>query len=90
MLANLATDEVAKPNLETVLTHIRGLTEVAGKGEVRGLKADELKVLDAKICAEIVNAVRKSLPATLNGYHRFAAWVKARERKEAVEVFTYP
>ncbi len=88
VLANLATDGNAEPNLEVVLTHIRGLTEVAGKGEVRGLKANELKELDTAICAEIVAAVSKSLPSTLNAYHRFAAWVKARERKEAVEVFT--
>lgn len=88
VLANLATDGNEKPNLEVALTHIRGLTEVAGKGEVRGLQADALKELDTAICAEIVAAVSKSLPSPLNAYHRFAAWVKARERKEAVEVFT--
>lgn len=88
LLANLATDGNPKPNLEVILTHLRGLFEVAGNDKARGLTADELKKLDATVCAEIVASVGASLPSILTPYHRFATWVGARERKFPIEVFT--
>lgn len=88
VLKNLKTDGNKSPNIEEILTHIRGLNEVAGQGEARGLKTAQLDGLDAEVCGEIVAAVTRDLPGTATPFHRLAAWVKGTTRDSAVEIFT--
>ena len=88
VVANLKADGIAKPNLEKILTHIRGLLEVAGRGDVRGLDSATLRKLDEAVCDKIVEAVKRELPKEGTAYRRLASWIQARERKDPVEIFT--
>lgn len=74
--------------VEDILTHIRALRAVAGNDEVRGLSAQHLDELDAKICTLIHQVADKALPNSETPYHRVASWVDAVRRENPVEVFT--
>ena len=43
---NFANDEKAEPNVQDLLSHIRGLRAIAGKEAVRVLKGNDLDALD--------------------------------------------
>jgi hypothetical protein len=89
IIKNFEYDERPKPNIEDILSHIRSLNQVAGRGEVRGLKADELSLLDDNISKKIVEIVSKSLPNNDTPYHKLAMWIGAIPRTtEPVEIFT--
>jgi len=81
-------DGCNNPNIEDILSHIRGLRAVAGKDTIRGLSALELDQLDDEICNVINDLVDKSLPDSSTAYHRMAAWIDATEREMPVEIFT--
>lgn len=57
------------PNVEEMLSHIRTLRTVVGKGTVRGLTAKELDMLDFEICRIIHTLADKSLPSSKTPYH---------------------
>ena len=54
-------DRLPNPIAEDILTKIRSLKVVAGEGEVRGLKRDELTKLDGRVCSIISKQVNRSL-----------------------------
>lgn len=74
--------------VEDMLTHIRALSAVAGKAEVRGLSARALALLDQSICSFIQKVVDVSLPTTKTPYHHVASWVDGIGREKPVEIFT--
>lgn len=76
------------PNIEDVLSHVRGLLNFAGDGEVRGLNAEQLRTLEATICESITAIVAKDLPSSQTPYHRVAQWLSSIDRSEPVELFT--
>lgn len=76
------------PNVEEMLSHIRSLRTVVGKGTVRGLAAKELDMLDFEICRIIHELADKSLPSSKTPYHQLASWIDAVTRSLPVEVFT--
>ena len=76
------------PTIEDLLTHIRGLRSVAGKGQVRGLSAEKLDQLDDYICEKIYEIADKCLPNLETPYHSIASWVNGIHRDNPVEVFT--
>ncbi len=78
----------AKPTIEDLLSHIRALRDVVGKGNIDGLNADTLDVVDAEICATTTALVSARLPSDDTPYNRLASWVAAIERHYAVELFT--
>jgi hypothetical protein len=84
----LETDGTAEPNIEHILTHVRSLRQAAGNAEVRGLKASQLKDLDAHICQMIDNCTRVELPDSETAYHLLASWIGGISRKHSVEIFT--
>ena len=86
--AHFAEDQLGAPNIETLLSHIRALRIVAGKGTVRGVTAEQLDRVEALITKSIVEAVNKSLPSSDTPYHRIASWVAGLPRHDPVEVFT--
>jgi hypothetical protein len=55
---------------------------------VRGLTAENLDILDAKICEIIQQVADKTLPNDETPYHRVASWVDAVQRENPIEVFT--
>ena len=76
------------PNIEDILSHIRSLRQVAGKGSVRGLAAADLDALDQSISAAIIALVKKELPDRETAYHKVAAWIGSIQRTQSIEIFT--
>ena len=85
---HFATDGCTDPNIEDMLSHIRGLRLVAGKGKARGLTANELDQLDIGICDVVTDLADKDLPSTPTPYHATARWTDAVGRDYPVELFT--
>jgi len=50
-------DGTTNPNIEDILTQVRALRSVAGKGIVRGFISQNLEQLDEEICK---NNIRRS------------------------------
>lgn len=86
--AQLLEENTNKPNIEDILSRVRGLRDYVGSGEVRGLNKTVLNKLEEKICNEIKNCVSKKLSDKLTPYHKLAAWIGAIDRSEPVEIFT--
>lgn len=85
---HFTTDGRDGTNIEELLSHIRALRVVVGKDKARGLSADDLDKLDAKICQIIYEVVNKGLPELISPYHLVALWTDATSRTYPVEVFT--
>ena len=81
-------DGKPNPNVEEILSRIRGLQQVAGKDVIRNLNSNELDLLDKEICEQIVQISNKELPGNQTPYHKLAVWVGATQRTQAVEIFT--
>lgn len=88
VLSHFEIDEKPNPNVEDILSHIRSLSQVAGNDTVRGLKSNELKILDQKICQEILDLTNKNLPNSITPYHKVASWIRAIPRSFAIQIFT--
>lgn len=88
IIQTIVADGFDQPTIEDILTQIRSLFSVAGKGDVRGFKADDLKDLDKKICKIIVSEVDKALPDIKSPYHNLAIWTRSINRDHPVHVFT--
>lgn len=86
--SQLEDDGCTEPNIEKILSHVRGLSEYAGTGEVRGLNKAVLIELENKICDEIKKCVRKALPDNSTSYHKLAAWIGSIDRSFPIEIFT--
>lgn len=75
-------------NIETILSHIRALCDVAGNGLIDGLSQKDLSNLDSEICKVITTAVEVELPTSNTPYHRLATWVRGIQRSHPIEIFT--
>lgn len=76
------------PTVEDVLSHIRTLKSLCGKGEIDGFSGDDLEKLDIAICELIREIVSKPLPTSDTAYHALASWIQAIPRERPVEFFT--
>lgn len=81
-------DEQDSENIELLLSRIRQLHGVAGKGTVRDLSAAELAALDEKICSVISEQVDRELPTKNTAYHDLAVWTRSVHRAQPVHLFT--
>jgi hypothetical protein len=79
---------IGTPTVEDVLSHIRTLKSLCGKGEIDGFSADILGKLDLAICDQIRTIVSKPLPTSDTPYHVLASWIQAIPRERPVEIFT--
>lgn len=75
-------------NIEYLLSRVRTLASVAGAGEVRGLKSDDLTSLDAAVCEIISKEVQRELPNKDTPYHNLAVWSRSIRRERPVHIFT--
>ncbi|TBF64265.1 SIR2 family protein [Rhizobium leguminosarum] len=75
-------------NIEHILTQIRLLASVAGKGSIRNLSSSELSELDEDICSVISEVVDKELPDLKTAYHNLAIWSRSIRREQPVHIFT--
>ena len=80
--------QVNNPNIELVLSRVRGLAEVIGSTEVCGLDGEGYKSLARSICASIKNIVDVDLPDGDNPYSDLISWINGITRNEPVEIFT--
>ena len=88
ILKRLADSGEANPNIEIILSHIRALHDVIGKGKIDGVSKTELEELDKEICAHITSIVEKPLPSDDTPYHNLAKWIRGIKRAHPVEIFT--
>jgi hypothetical protein len=80
--------QIQNPNIELVLSRVRGLSEVIGSTEVCGLDGEGYKALSKSICASIKNIVDVGLPDGENPYSDLISWINGITRNEPVEIFT--
>src|ERR1700690_676047 len=85
---NFKKDMRSSNTVEDMLSHVRALRVVAGHDQVRGFSAEQLDLLDDKICQLIHEVVDRTLPTALTPYDSVASWVNAIRRDDPVEVFT--
>jgi hypothetical protein len=88
LISQLKEDGISNPNIEDILSQLRALRQVAGKGKVREFSAKELDDLDKKICELIANEVNKELPTEETPYHNLAIWARSIPRLKPVHIFT--
>jgi hypothetical protein len=86
--SHFVADGRSTPDVESLLSHIRSLKQVAGSDMVRGCTADQLELLDTEICNVVASCADQRLPGKATPYHRLAAWVGAIQRTFSVEMFT--
>ncbi len=84
----LVADGIANPNIESILTFLRSLRQVAGCDHVRGFSASELENLDKAIGDQIMTQVHVTLPESMTSFDRLAMWIGSRRREFPVEIFT--
>lgn len=86
-LTSVATD-LNDPNIETILSRVRGLAAVIGKTPVHGLDGEGHSKLSEAICAEIGKIVDQKLPIGSSAFTELVAWISGSDRQHAVEIFT--
>lgn len=92
-VAKIAWDRVTArgiltPTVEDVLSHIRTLKSLCGKGDIDGFSEDSLDKLDRAICEKVRGVVSKTLPISDTPYHVLSSWIQAIPRDKPVEIFT--
>lgn len=86
--ALLGTFETEEPNVEDILSRIRGLSSVAEAGPFNGLDKEGLQELDGAISSAIAGLVDVPLPSGRTPHLSLAAWAGSTERTNPVEIFT--
>ncbi len=87
----VAARSIPTPTVEDVLSHIRTLKSLCGKGAedaIDGFSSDLLDELDLSICEQVRAIVSKPLPTSDTPYHVLASWIQAIPRDKPVEIFT--
>lgn len=82
------SEYIGIPTLENYLSHLRALIDVCGGQEVRGLKSEQMILLEKAICEEIYNLVNVRHTDTNGPYHKLAQWILSANREHNVEIFT--
>ena len=77
-----------KPNIETILTQVRQLSQVIGTEKVHEYNGEEYKALAERICASIGKIVAPKLPKETNPYTELVSWIGGTHREHPVEIFT--
>ena len=80
--------DLARHDIETLLSRIRSLSGVIGKAKVHDLDGDGYKRMAEAICAEIGNIVKVRLPAGPTPYSELVSWITGAPRAHPVEIFT--
>lgn len=86
-VAGLKAD-LAKHDVETLLSRIRALSGVIGTTKVYGLDGDGYRAMADVICSEIGRIVQVRLPAGPTAYSELVSWITGAQRTHPVEIFT--
>lgn len=76
------------PNIETILTRVRRLSQAIGSAKVHGLNAAGYDKLASNICEKIGVVVSASSPEGLSPYNELVSWVGGTHREHPVEIFS--
>lgn len=76
------------PNIETILTRVRRLSQAIGSVEVHGLNGDGYDALAERICEKIGAIVAPKLPEEPNPFTEFISWIGGTHREHPIEIFT--
>ncbi len=79
---------IKEPSIENILTHLRGLIDIIGSGEIDGLKHKDLMAIDDCICSATTTIVTAALPGDRTPYHQLATWIGGIPRANPIELFT--
>ena len=85
---NAIEAELNDPNIEAILSRVRGLSSVIGEATVHGLDGTGFKNLGDAICEEIGKIVNQDLPDGESPYTELVAWITGADRPHPVEIFT--
>ena len=77
-----------EPNIEAILSHVRGLRDVIRGGTLDGLSEKTLGELEVEIYELPNKIVEVRLSSKDTPYHRVTAWIRGIERTHPVEIFT--
>jgi hypothetical protein len=90
LLAELIKTGNKNPNIEDILSFVRGLKQVSvGAIDVRGLTEKDLAELEKGICKKIVEKTNVELPNRETPYHQLAQWIHLIDRGDSpIECFT--
>ncbi len=88
ILESVRDEEDEIPNVEDVLSRVRGLLQYVGEQGVGDIDRQDLSDLEKFICDNICEIVNESLPEEDTGYHDLATWVSSIDRSEPIEIFT--
>lgn len=76
------------PNIETILTRVRRLSQAIGGAEVYGLNGIAYEELAQRICEKIGAIVASPLPEEPNAFTELVSWIGGTHRDHPVEIFT--
>ena len=76
------------PNIETILTRIRQLSQAIGNAEIHGLNGDGYDGLATRICGNIGEIVAAKLPEEANPYTELVSWIGGTQREHPIEIFS--
>lgn len=88
LLKQFEEDGRTSHTIEDLLSHVRLMRRIVGKGSARGLSAKSLDTLEESLCKHVADAVRRELPKFQTAYHDLADWIGAVPRSKAVQIFT--
>lgn len=89
LLSEIKTTLTRKPNIEDILSFVRGMKQVAkGASDIRGFSETELNDIEGEICKKIAEKLRVSLPNNKTPYHKLTKWINNIERETPIEIFT--
>ena len=76
------------PNIETILTRIRRLSQAIGKAKVHDLDGAGYEAMAIRICQKIGHIVASSLPEEPNPFTELVSWIGGAHRDHPIEIFT--
>jgi SIR2-like domain len=88
VIDTLLPDLSDNPNIETILTRVRRLSQAIGIAEVHGLNGEAYRVLAEKICDKIGEIVAPSLPEEPNPFTELVSWIGGIHREHPIEIFS--
>ena len=88
LVSRLREDLDQEPNIEEILSHIRGLALIVGKQRVHGLDKEAIDQLERAVTTQITQAVAVDLPSEHTPYDDLAVWSRAVTRDIPIRIFT--
>ncbi|MBN7795871.1 SIR2 family protein [Parahaliea mediterranea] len=78
----------SEPNIETILTQIRRLSQAIGSAQVHGIDGQGYHDIAGTVCEKIGERVATILPEEQNPYTELVSWIGGTQREHPVEIFT--